>query len=232
MDSKRRYSEEEVAEILDRATDTQSAGQLSSSSPDGLTLAELQDIGQEVGIPTDLITRAAESLERTKEGPSPQRAFLGATIGVGQSVDLPRRLTDAEWSRLVVDLRETFDARGNMRDEGAFRQWTNGNLQALLEPTESGERLRLKTLKGDARASLGVGALMMGAAPIAYTFSILTGAAQGFGLMEAVTIGVIGGLVHGVARVGLPRWADVRMRQMESVIARLTAATQIESGDE
>ncbi len=61
-------------------------------------------------------------------------------------------------------LRETFDARGRLKAEGSFRQWTNGNLQALLEPTSSGHRLRLSTRKGDVKALVAVGIGLLGAA--------------------------------------------------------------------
>ena len=80
---------------------------------------------------------------------------------MGRTVELPRALTDQERNRLVIDLRETFDAKGKIRDEGAFKQWTNSNLQALLEPTETGQRLRLRTVKGDARSFQGMGAAFM-----------------------------------------------------------------------
>src|SRR5256885_16741552 len=82
---------------------------------------------------------------------------MGLPIAVGRTVALQRKLTDDEWERLVVDLRETFDARGRLREEGSFKQWTNGNLQALLEPTPTGHQLRLRTMKGDAYAMMSSG---------------------------------------------------------------------------
>ena len=33
-------------------------------------------------------------------------------------------LPQEEWERLVVDLRETFDARGHVTSQGTLRQWT------------------------------------------------------------------------------------------------------------
>jgi hypothetical protein len=68
----------------------------------------------------------------------------GLPIGVGRTVELDRPRSDSDWERLVADLRETFEARGMVRYDGPFRQWTNGNLQALIEPTPSGHRLRWK----------------------------------------------------------------------------------------
>src|SRR6266550_3035358 len=91
-----------------------------------------------------------------EEGPqSPQRE-------VARDVNLNRRLTDEEWERLVVQLREVFNARGRTRSDGSLRQWTNGNLQVLLEPTETGHRLRFRTTHGGARAAIGMGFAFLG----------------------------------------------------------------------
>ncbi len=49
------------------------------------------------------------------------RTVLGLPIGVARTVDLNRRLTDEEWERLVVQLREVFNARGRTRTEGSLR---------------------------------------------------------------------------------------------------------------
>jgi len=70
----------------------------------------------------------------------------------------------------------TFDARGTIRSEGDFRQWTNGNLQALLEPTDAGHRLRLKTVKGQAIPYMGLGSVLLGAAAVTGIGAFLAGA--------------------------------------------------------
>ncbi len=59
MDKNHRYSEGEIAQIFERATEAQATGGPSAVSGDGLTLAQLQEIGREVGISSDLITKAA-----------------------------------------------------------------------------------------------------------------------------------------------------------------------------
>ena len=91
-----------------------------------------------------------KSAQRFKPARQPTRKLLGLPLGVAQTVEFDRKLTDQEWERIVADLRETFEAPGVVRQQGSLRQWTNGNLQALLEPTATGQRLRMRTVKGNA----------------------------------------------------------------------------------
>ena len=226
MDENRRYSESEIAEIFERATAraAQEPAVRSPLSGDGLTLGELQEIGREVGISSDLITKAALTLHDTGSVALRTREFLGTPIGVSRTVHLPRRLTEEEWARLVVDLRDTFDARGHIREEGRFRQWTNGNLQALLEPTESGEQLRLGTLRTGAREALGMGATLLVLAPLALVLSLTSTLGDPGTLTMLGSLALAGGVLYGLNRIRLPRWAATRKLQMDEVAARLTAA--------
>lgn len=233
MNPDRRYSDDEVARIIERATEVQKSERSSLPSAEGMTLAELQEIGREVGISADQIARAAAAIDRGGASPTASPRFLGARIGVGRTVYFDRRLSDNEWHRLVVDLRETFDAKGTVREEGAFRQWTNGNLQALLEPTETGERLRLRTLKGDARASMGIGATMLAMVPILLVVSAITGALGQPGAFELpLLLTAMGGFFYGSGRLRLPRWAATREQQMEGIAARLTASIETPPEDD
>lgn len=218
----RRYSEDEVAEIFRRAAEAQQEGTLVPlTSRDGLTLDALQEIGREVGLPSDLIVHAAKSLERS--GRPSVRRFVGLPIGVGRTVELDRRLTDAEWDRLVVDLRETFDARGRLRQDGSFRQWSNGNLQALLEPTEGAERLRLKTVNGSAQAWMMGGVALFGVAAVAM-ISLIGDASAADALSKSASIAALGAGSFGIGALRLPGWARLRRRQMEEISTRVSAA--------
>lgn len=228
--SQRRYSDEEVAAIFKAAAELQQRAALDSSaggaalaplaSSEGMTLDQLREIGREVGIPGDLVAQAAGSLDRS--GRSFVRRFLGLPIGVGRTIALPRRLTDAEWERLVVDLRTTFDARGRLSEEGSFRQWTNGNLQALLEPTATGQQLRLKTLKGDAYASMTFGLLAVALSPIVLMFSGDGSLAANYPQPLLVALAGLAMFAYGALRI--PGWARTRKKQMEEIAERVTQA--------
>ena len=219
--TERRYSDDEVSEILDRATEATSAGRGPSlTSSQGTSLSELHEIADEVGIPKELITRAAASLERGTDDPVARRKWLGQNIGVGRTVDLPRALTDAEWNRLVVDLRETFNAKGKIQSEGAFRQWTNSNLQALLEPTENGQRLRLRTFKGNAIQFQGMG---LGFAVLPAIIALFSSPAS-VDIRSTVVLASMGIAAFLGSRLTVPIWARTRAEQMEGVVARLKAS--------
>jgi hypothetical protein len=217
----RRYNDKEIAAIFRGAAEGPHSPQREVPPEEGLTLAELQAIGREVGISPAAVAQAAQALEIRQGGAS--RTFLGLPIGVARTVNLNRRLSDQEWEHLVVQLREVFNAPGRTRSDGSFRQWTNGNLQVLLEPTETGHRLRFRTLHGAARASIraGLAALAMTA-----TVAVVTAirgsfgdAIPGIGLLLAVGVGMI---VSGALR--LPRWVRLRGHQMEALAAQVASA--------
>ncbi|HEY8105658.1 MAG TPA: hypothetical protein VIE46_06095 [Gemmatimonadales bacterium] len=218
MTDPRRYNDEEVAAIFLTAAECPQPPPLHPPHDQGLTLAELQEIGREVGIAPDAVAQAAQSLDL--RGQAVSRRFLGLPIGVERTVALNRWLSEEEWEHLVVELREIFNARGTVRSQGSLRQWTNGNLHALLEPTPGGHRLRLGTLNGNARASMGMGLVVLGisaAVAVAGVFGgSLVHAVPGIVFLAAAGVGMF---ANGVFR--LPGWARLRGRQMEGITARL-----------
>jgi hypothetical protein len=221
--TERRYSEEEIAAIFERAAQAQRAARRQLAPGQGMTLAELQEIGRDVGIPSELVANAARSIDQG--GRPTSKKFLGLPIGVGRTIDLDRRLSDEEWEHLVGDLRETFDARGSVRYNGPFRQWTNGNLQALLEPTTTGHRLRLKTVKGDSRGLMTAGLGLLGfSAATLIASALASGLAASLG--SAAFLAAIGLGMFGIGALRLPGWARLRRRQMESVAERLALAAK------
>ena len=226
--TERQYTDEEVATIFERASKTEHAPLPVPAEGKGLTLAALHDIGREVGISPESISRAARSLELA--GRPAQKRFMGLPIGVGRTVEFDRPLSDADWERLVADLRTTFDARGTVRYDGPFRQWTNGNLQALLEPTPTGHRLRLQTVKGGSRALMtGGGVLLAASAAITIVSAVAhlghTGAVSGAGFMALMGTGMF---ASGALR--LSSWARRRKTQIEEIIVRLTSRSDGNSG--
>ncbi len=216
----RRYNDDEIAEIFQKASEGPQGTSLQRAGGDGLTLAQLQDIGREVGISPEAVDRAARSLDvRPRAG---SRKFLGLPIGVQRTVDLGRRLTEDEWERLVVELREVFGARGTVSGSGSFRQWTNGNLQALLEPTATGQRLRMLTTKGNLPVSIVTGAAMMSMGIVAM---ITAGGIGHVGTVPDLLISLFGAGFIANSTLRLPSWARLRASQMEALTSRVALET-------
>ena len=217
--TQRRFSDAEVAQIFERAT---SGHVVQVTAAEGMTLAQLQSIGEEVGIPAEQIARAALSLRPSDAKPT--QSFLGMTTGVGHTVHLARRITDEEWERFIAQVRETFNAHGTMRSEGSLKRWSNGNLHVLLEPTDAGHRVRFMTVKGNAPWTVGGGLVLTAAGVIGEMTAVLTGVAHDVGLVASFgVVGAIGIGAIATTALRLPVWARARKDQMEELGARVSA---------
>lgn len=217
--AERQYNKDQVAAIFELASQNERAA--IPAAAEGLTLTALQDIGREVGISAESISLAAQSLDHA--GTPASTTFIGLPIGVGRTVEFNRPLSDSDWEGLVADLRTTFRARGTLRIDGPFRQWTNGNLRALVEPTPNGHRLRIETLKGDARSLMTGGMIVAGGAATTWiALAVTSGLAHAESAASGITLmALIGAAMFAIGALQVPGWARLRKVQIEEVIARL-----------
>lgn len=225
----RRYSDDEVKRILSNAVDSDAA--LSQSTAErGMTLAEIESIAAEAGLTPASVRAAATSLDRLPTAPTDVR-FFGMRVGVGQSVMLPRSLSDVEWRRLVVLLRDLFQAQGREQEVTGHREWRNGNLRVTLESLGDGAVLQMRTRRGDARSMIAAGtalffggSLAAGAAQMANPGMHAIGGPLSFVLGGAVVAGWGAMQVHG--------WSAARQAQFQQIAdyaLRLSAAESDES---
>lgn len=221
MTNERRYREEEVRRIFEAAAREGEVDGRALVPTEGPTLAELQAIGREVGLAPERIAQAARALNQPG-GALPRRTHFGMPVAVGRIVDLPRAPTDREWELLIGELRATFGARGKVRSEGSLREWSNGNLHACIEPTETGHRLRLGTLKGNALAMTRMGLFGVGMGLMTLIALVIRGGLAD-GLFAPVFLGTMGAVVFLSSIFGLPRWAREREGQMEYIASRARA---------
>ncbi len=220
MTEERHYNEDEIAEILERATaDGGAPGPSAGGGSTGLTLVQLQEIGSEVGIPPERIAAAARTVgSRDLVGTS--GSFLGAPRSVSRIVPIERALDDDEWTRLVVDLRETFGAMGKVKTHGPLRSWTNGNLQVHVEPDGERHRVRLTTTKGSVIPAVATGAFFTFVSVLLLTLT-LTGGGTLRELIMALFFGIAGVGQLAYTRGTLPGWARERGDQMEGLAQRI-----------
>ena len=220
MTDERKYREDEVAEIFELASG-EDAQLPVRAADDGLTLAELQEVGREVGLPAERVAAAAAQVG-TRLPAHPRKVWFGNPVGVGRVIDLPRQATNREWQIILADLRQTFRARGEVEPHGETRSWSNGNLHAFLEPTGSGTRLRMSTQKGGSKgwSILGANGLVFGL--LLLVTSGLDAATFGttFETLLPVLLATGGGGVLAGNFVRLRSWAANRELQMEAIAGR------------
>lgn len=227
LTNERKYREDEVSEIFAHATSADGADGASLpalADQEGLTLEQLQEVGQEVGLSAERVAAAAATLDARLE-PLPQRTSLGIPVSVGRVVELPRAATDREWQVVLAELRTTFGARGRVDPHGDTRVWSNGNLHAFLGPTETGHRLVLGTHKDGVGLITAIGSTGLAIGLVLLATSGLDAATFGATfetLIPALFALAGGGFVAGNF-LRLKRWAGERERQMEHIADKVRA---------
>lgn len=225
MTDDRRYSRDEIQRIFETASRSEEARR-SDLERSGMTIAELREIADEVGIPAERVEAAALELDRKPESgdvaaarsPTPPTGAHAPPTGhfsVRYVAPLPRPLSETEWTALVADLRDTFEATGRVREEAGLREWRNGNLRVAVEPTPEGWRMRMASTGSRMRALATAGAVV--------TFTAAMGLVTSH---DPGSVPMIGG---GVALLGwsqyrLRGWARLRRAQMETLASRWAAA--------
>jgi len=133
---KKRYSEEEFAIILRKASEIQasSGNQSSRAGTGGLTLEEIQSIATEAGIDPEAVTRAASILGALDWE---EKAGLAAAIFGGPSkfhldCEIPARLPPDEMGRILEQIRRAAEHQGEASEVLGGVEWkTVGELSAI-----------------------------------------------------------------------------------------------------
>ena len=137
-----RYSDEEAREILRRAVDVDRAG--GGASPEGVSLAELKAIGEEVGIAPQAVDQAARSLRRP---PPPKR---GGLLGGPRSVDVEgfarAPLDPGDATELLALVRSGMGKKGQAAEIHGSVEWSGRSPTAeqylSIAPADGGTKIR------------------------------------------------------------------------------------------
>lgn len=206
MDAERRLSDTEVSAVLRRAAE--------ATAQPGLTVAQVHEIAQEVGLSPDAVRRAlAESASGALQ-PATLERRLGLPVGVAKEVLLPGVLDDAAWDVLVSTLRATFNAHGKEVRSGVVREWRNGRLRIAAEPTPLGMRLRMTTQKEGAMRAPLIGSALS----FAYAASLAAAASAKpmIGILAAIPV-VMGAALAAWPFLTLPTWSKTRADQFDAI---------------
>ncbi len=226
--SDRRYTDQEVALVLQRAAEIEEQRSTSSLGTRGLTLRELHEIAREVGLSPDVINEALSTL--TVRARARGSSLLGAPLSHKLVRGVPGNLGKEALPHLIHVIENHVDATGTVTDALGIVRWTSvsrehkfgRSIQVSLStsPNEtqiqvvhrypSGLRAVLQVLPGLWGA--GLGAAVVGS----------------LGLAFVPAIGVVVGAAALGAGIGRSVWHAIARRserEAEKVAAELVAAT-------
>ncbi len=220
--AQRTFDDDEVAEILDRATRNPGPFKARPALPKKgtrteVSLAELQSIGAAAGIPPERIAAVARELVGQRPTGYPELTLkLRIPRELNHRIPLSGPVAGEDWDRLVSVFRTQFGGDGSV--EGNLRSWKLDDVSACVEPDPLGEgwRLRLTACPKDVWEQFGVSAALI---PVG-ALTMMAGALLALG--PSVTILGFAALVAGVGMAGwawlqLPHWVRRRSAQMQEV---------------
>jgi hypothetical protein len=207
---KRRYTEEEFALILRKASEIQeSPGEGPGRHPgQGLTLEEIQSIASEAGIDPQAVSRAAALLGSLEweERKGLAAAIFGGPGSYHLSLEVPGRLPPEEYRRLVELIRKALEHQGEASEVLGGIEWkTVGELAAVyvnVSPRGDSTSIQIVGDRGGAGAVTFVfpmagAAILVGALGAAFQPDTAAG-----------IVGLVGGLMSGGFLIARTLWVS------------------------
>lgn len=228
--STRRYSDDEVRAIFERAARRQEAARSTEDAGGaGLTLEELQEIGAASGIDPAFVAAAAHEVSAGMPPAAGRETLLGMPVVIRRERHLRAPVTDAVWEQMVAALRRQFDNAGIAGEVGRQREWTTAPtgrrnsvpVRVAVEPEGDGTRVVVEqTLRRSALPFVLVGGAY---SFVAALFGVLfvAGALGSDGAFAPVMFAAMALLMLGGAQVGFRLFARHQEARFEQALDRL-----------
>jgi hypothetical protein len=186
----RRYSEKEVGLLLRRATQMQRA-ELTAGDPEGLTLAELQEIAQEAGIDPGMLRQAADEIDSRGVATFGSR-LAGAPMKISLERVIPGEFPPEDLDELISIIQAAMAGQGTASAVGGTLSWASrsegkmSSQQVLITSKDGKTLIRIEEGVGELSAGL-FGGIMGG-----------VGGGVGLGIGGAIA-GMLGSVALAVA---------------------------------
>lgn len=231
--TERRFTDDEVARILKRATEMdrrEGRGTAELELARGLSLSELQEVAEEVGIAPATVARAALELERPGSTGFGEMLLGGSPVSQRTQV-VGRPLSEGEMAEVVRVVDEVMPAQGSVTEALGSVRWVNQgrflSRSVVLQPADAETRVQVQErYTGRARLAahlmplsyglgigLVVGADVIGGAGAGLSLSVL-GAVGGWGIGRAIWSGLRAASSRRIAKV-----SDAIARAVEGLSA-------------
>jgi hypothetical protein len=217
----RRFTDEELRRILELATESELDARHAAAPAGGHTLAEIQEIGREVGIePTSIENAAASLLASEQQDPRGSRIPRFSRTAHADLV-LARTLSDGEMHQILQRAERILNRPGTVHVKGNWAQWRDRNDRVYVGIVRGTNHTRLRVIVDQTRELLFGGGLI-GAVGL-FTLPAATGF-EGTGVaLIALLIGLVAFGVFGL----FWRWrtgaAQVQMDELLELLADAVA---------
>lgn len=225
IDPNARFSDEEIRQILARAAARQNdSEQRQLGERSGITLGALQEIARDAGLdPLHVEAAAGDVLLRRDTAPVKTRLGIPAELRAQRRVG--SGVTDAEWERIVVDLRRTFRATGTVSQFGPVREWISGAeasgapVHVRLEPTDGGTLMTIS--QSTKMMSQLVYSMGGGIAAVGVMLAVIIALGETTELMALPLIFLVLGVLAGLGGWGISRsWVPRQEQKFRTVLDR------------
>lgn len=228
---RRRYSEEEFALILKKASEIQESSREvpGTHGGRGLSLEEIQTIAREVGIEPEAVSRAAGLLgaHAWDEKKGMAAAIFGGPGTYHLGLEVPGRLAPEEYGRILEVIRRVMEHQGEASEVMGGLEWkTVGELSAVsVNISPRGESTSIQVV-GD-RGGAGAVTFVF---PVAGS-AILMGALGGILAPESATgiVALVGGCLGSGYLFARTLWASSAKkfhRRLTALMETLTGAVE------
>lgn len=219
----RRYNEEEIRVVLERAIARQEAARHPEPYEDGLTLDELRRLAAEVGVEPRFVEAAAAELDR----PAAQESnpFLGGPLHVRAERVVEGELAEADVAPLIEALRD-----GLKTQQGGRIETLAGSVAWIAKDKNIGNPIRFHAVPEAGRTRLTLDHRLESSATLWHIwplmlvfFSLIPLLASDGSAVAALVMFTVALGLHGIARFGFRRHAHRRARKVEDLMDRVEA---------
>ncbi|GAB5520508.1 MAG: hypothetical protein RhofKO_27590 [Rhodothermales bacterium] len=225
------FSEQEIAQILQRAIERQEAEVEKRRARDhGLSLAELERLGSEVGISPEHLRAAASEVHR----PGVQRKHEVSDTHNYVERLIPGYLTDAAWGEIVTDLRHQLgvDTNDSISIIGNMHEWSHTSASGISTKATLAQRGNSVALRLSQRVGIAsplTEGVMYGTIAAMF-FGFITAAGMDFNFLQGTMLFSAFLVIFSVLIYTLDvAWRKKKHRQIEAIADRIETLVDAES---
>ncbi|MEM1093773.1 MAG: hypothetical protein AAGJ10_04140 [Bacteroidota bacterium] len=215
------YSEQEIAQILQRALERQDAAtEKRRSRAQGLNLDELERLAAESGIDPEHLRAAALEVHR----PGVQSTAKTTSTHIIVERFIPGHLTDEAWGQIVSALRDEIGVAGQDQISviGTMHDWSGSTAMGYATKatfTQQGDRVAMRLTQRTGNMQLQ--GIFLGLS-LALLPAIIIGETQGFAMWQGLSLfTALSVLLCALLVPLLTAWQKKKHQQLEAAATRI-----------